>query len=117
VVMIGGPVAFMAIAIWGILWLLGPAPPDSPIQRLRDGRVTPGMTAERAVEILGPPKAVVEREDGSRTLIYQRDSTDPGYQDDGLVEIGAGGFVISTRVERVPVEPPAPAADTAPQRR
>lgn len=102
--MIGGPIAFIAILIWGILFLLGPAPPANPISKLKRGVVKPGMTPRQVVEAVGTePKSIETRPDGGFTYVYHRGTEEPFVEEDALVAFSAQGFVVNVTFERAPV--------------
>lgn len=99
--MIGGPLMFIAILIWGIFFLLGPPPPSNPVSRLKRGAVKPGMTMDQVVAAVGSePKSIEPRPDGGFTYIYHRGTEEPFVEEDALVAFSANGYVISVSFER-----------------
>lgn len=103
VVMIGGPLTFMAIFYFGMLWILGPSPPPSAIDKLKHGEVRVGMTYEQTLAKIGIPKGEVPQPDGGKILKYVHDTDQPGLQDEGSVDVSPDGVVTEIRIEQVPV--------------
>jgi hypothetical protein len=106
VVMIGGPICFLAIAIWGLLWLLGPAPPENPVSLLKQGAVKPGMTREQVLDQVGAPKDLETRPDGGFAFIYHRGTEEPFVEEDAVVTFSPSGLVTRVSFERsaVPIQ-------------
>jgi hypothetical protein len=98
-VMFGGPLAFLILAILGIMWLLGPPPQPNPVRLLRDGAVRHGMTVVEVERRLGAPKAVLPR-DGGFTYRYQHGSDRPFVEEDGYVDFDLRGMVVGFAVEQ-----------------
>ncbi len=105
-VMIGGPLAFLLLAVLGILWVLGPGPPPNPVKLIREGAVKNGMSAAEVRRAVGEPKSVVSRPDGGVTWRYRRGTAEPFVEDDAYVDFGASGHVIGVTVERTHVRSP-----------
>jgi hypothetical protein len=108
--MIGGPVLFLLIAWWGLRALAGGTLPDTPIQRLRDGAVRPGMSQSEVVKAVGPPKVQVERESGGLTFRYMGSTWDTQratfLEEDAYVDFGSDGRVSAVSFESRTPEPP-----------
>lgn len=100
--MFGGPLAFLAVAVFGVLWIIGPAPPSNPIQLIKDQKVTPGMAQERVIEVLGKPKSVVSLPDGGERWEYHHGTADPFVEEDGDLVFSPGGVLLSATVSRAP---------------
>ena len=98
--MIGGPIAFLAIAIWGILWLLGPAPPPNPVSKLKGGAVRPSMTQRQVVDAVGEPKSIEPRPDGGVDWVYHRGTAEPYVEEDASVTFNAQGSVVRVSFEK-----------------
>jgi hypothetical protein len=106
VVMIGGPVAFLAIAIWGILWMLGPAPPRNPVSLLKKGVVKTGMTPAEVVGQVGQPKSIEPRAGGGFTYRYHRGTAEPFVEEDAYIDFSMNETVVNVSFERTAVRPP-----------
>lgn len=107
-VLFGGPIAFLAIAILGTLWLLGPAPPKNPVSLLKKGAVAPGMSPDEVVEAVGRPNSVEPRDAGGFTYRYHRGTAEPFVEEDAYVDFSSSERVVSVSFERTPVQPPGP---------
>lgn len=106
-VMFGGPILFLLIAVAGIRSLMGPPPPVQVVQRLRDGAVKVGMTENEVLATVGQPKGRVEKSDGGFTYRYQRSAWDSQrntlLEEDAYIEFSAGGSVTGVTFDsRVP---------------
>jgi hypothetical protein len=106
VFMIGGPVAFLAIAVWGILWLLGPAPPGNPVSLLKKGAVKVGMTPSQVLEKVGNPKSIEPRTGGGFTYRYHRGTEEPFVEEDAFIDFSESEKVVNVSFERTAVKPP-----------
>lgn len=102
-VMIGGPVAFIAILVWAIYFFLGPAPPANPVSKLKRGAVSAGMSTDQVRAEVGEPKSIEPRPDGGFTYVYHRGTEEPFVEEDALVAFSASGYVISVSFERTAV--------------
>lgn len=100
--MIGGPLAFLLVAVLGVYWIIGPAPPDNPIQLIKDHRVAAGMSQEKVLQILGEPKSVVALPDGGERWEYHHGTADPFVEEDGDLVFSPGGILLSATVSRSP---------------
>jgi hypothetical protein len=112
-VLFGGPIAFLLIAWFGLMALAGPPPRPNPFKLLQDGTVTVGMPADKAMEKVGKPTSIQEKEDGSFVLHYLRTSLDGASlsSDEAQIEIGADGRVTGIRFDRS--APPSPGSGKA----
>jgi hypothetical protein len=108
--MIGGPVFFLAICWWGLRAIAGGGGAESPIQRLRDGAVQPGMTQMEVIKSMGPPKADLENQNGSHTFRYMHGNWDTQrntfLEEDGYVDFGPDGKVSGITFEARTPDPP-----------
>lgn len=101
VFMIGGPVLCLAIILLGVRWALGPAPPDNPVSRLKQGVVKPGMTKDQVLDELGrQPQSVESRPDGGVNWVYHRGTEEPFVEEDAVIAFSAGETVVSVSFER-----------------
>jgi hypothetical protein len=111
-VMFGAPLAFLALAWWGIASLLGPGPAPNAFELLRDGRVKPGMSQGQVIAEVGAPKEVVSRPDGGASLRYQRSTWVPDrktfVEEDAYVDLDPQGFVTGVAFESRTPAPVAP---------
>lgn len=109
-VMIGAPLLFMAIAVWGLRSLAGADVPQTAIHRLREGVVKPGMTREEVLRLVGRPKAEIQNESGRTTFRYMHGVWDTQSatfrEDDAYVDFDASGRVSSVAFETRTPEPP-----------
>lgn len=112
--MIGGPLLFLAIAVFGIRALLGPPPELNPVDEIRAGRIRAGMTLDNVVDRLGAPSDLQTKEDGSSALIYRRTGWEQERKEfvqyEATVSLDASGRVIDAKVEKL--QPPAPAGNS-----
>lgn len=106
VVMIGLPIAFLGIAFWGIVSLMGPAPPANPISLLKKGVVKIGMTRDQVVGEVGEPKSIEASPDGSFAFVYHRGTEEPFVEEDATVSFTQEGFVRSVSFQRTAVPLP-----------
>ncbi len=106
VVMIGGPIAFLAIAVWGIFWLLGPGPPKNPVSLLKKGVVKVGMAPAEVIERVGNPKSIEPRTAGGFTYRYHRGTEEPFVEEDAFVDFSESERVVNISFERTAVKPP-----------
>lgn len=108
--MIGGPLLFMIVAVWGLRQLSGPPANVPPVERLRDGSVRPGMTEEEVVKIAGRPKSVSEGADGRTTYRYMDSAWDVQrgtfVEEDAYVDFDSRGQVSNVTFESRTPEPP-----------
>lgn len=104
--MIGGPVVFMAFAIFGIYWLIGPAPPMNPVQLVKDGKVEAGMSQQAVLNLLGKPKERVELPDGGERWRYHHGTADPFVEEDADLVFTPGGRLLSASVSKSPIPVP-----------
>lgn len=112
-VMFGGPVLFLLFAAALVFWVLGPAPPDNPVRKIREGAVVVGMTTREVERAVGPPWQIVAREDGGATYLYRFSGFDvqttQPLEEDASVEFDGAGRVRSVTTDRqVPPTPSAP---------
>ena len=99
--MIGGPILFLLIAIFGMRAVIGPIPQPSPVQRIKDEEIKPGMTLSDVLHRLGKPKDIQTRDDGSQELIYTRTVSDGELTlEEGVIDFGTSGTVVGTHVDR-----------------
>lgn len=105
-VLFGGPIAFLAIAVFGTLWLLGPAPPNNPVSLLKKGAVQVGMTPEEVVDQVGRPKSIEPRPAGGFTYRYHRGTAEPFVEEDAYVDFSESGRVVNVTFERTAIRPP-----------
>lgn len=105
-VMIGLPVAFVAIAFWGIVSLMGPAPPANPVSLLKKGVVKIGMTRDEVIGEVGEPKSIEQSPDGSFAFVYHRGTEEPFVEEDATVMFSSGGLVRRVTFERTAVTLP-----------
>jgi hypothetical protein len=105
--MIGGPLAFLLIAIFGMKAVIGPIPHPSAVQRIKDGDIKPGTPLNQVLHELGEPKSVTLNPDGTSTVIYIRTVADPDLQiEEGIIQVTQGGEVLTTTVDRqLPTKP------------
>src|SRR5512132_3716760 len=82
VFMFGGPILFLAIAFWGILWVLGPVPAPNPITLIKKGEVKVGMSQGQVERVLGEPKSTEPQADGSVNWIYHHGTEEPYVEED-----------------------------------
>lgn len=108
---IGFPVIFLAIAVAGILWLLGPAPYKDPVTRIREGAVQIGFTREGVINAVGPPMEETSNPDGTFTLRYRRGTEQPLVEEDAFLDFSADGFLMRINYERTRVPEPPPDGD------
>lgn len=104
--MIGGPLAFLLVAVLGIYWVLGPGSPPNPVKLIKDGAVKVGMTQDDVQTAVGKPKSVEARPDGGITWRYRHGTAEPFVEEDAYVDFGSSERVISTSVERTNVQLP-----------
>lgn len=105
VVLFGGPIAFLAIAVTLILYLIGPAPRQNPVERIKAGAVRVGMTVEDVERAVGPPREATDREDGGFTYRY-KSSPEPFVEEDAFIDFSPAGRVLTINIERQSVRPP-----------
>ena len=102
-VMFGGPILFLAIALWGISAFLGPPAPPNKIQMLRDGVVKVGMSERQVVDLVGEPKATIVKPSGGYSFRYQRSTWIPDrkqfVEEDGYVDFDEAGMVTGVALE------------------
>jgi len=100
--LIGGPIAFLAIAWFGLQAILGPAPPLSPVQKLKQGAVKPGLSEADVLMAVGEPKSVSETDSGA-TFRYQGSlwnaETKTFTEEDVYVDFDSAGRVTSVSFE------------------
>lgn len=106
-VLFGAPIAFFLVAFFGLRAIVGPIPEVSPVQRIKDGEVKTGDNLDHVRKLLGPPKSIESRDDGSMTLTYVRTVADPDLQvEEGIVSLDATGHVSESHVGRqLPTKP------------
>ena len=116
-VLFGGPITFLLVAWFGLSALAGPAPRANPIKLLQDGAVTVGTPVNKAIEKLGKPTSIQEKEDGSYVLHYLRTSLDNASlsSDEALIDVSEGGTVTGIRFDRS--APPLPGSAGAGEQR
>lgn len=106
VVLIGGPVAFLAFALTLVFVVLGPGPDLGPIEKIRRGEVKVGMTVLEVESKIGRPKGSTPREDGGFTYRYQHGTAEMMVEEDAYLEFNPDGFLMSISIERVSVPVP-----------
>jgi len=109
-VMIGGPAVFLLLAWLGVTSLIGPPPAVNPVQRLRTGMVKAGMTQSEVERLVGPPRAVVDGEEGRVSYRYQKSTWEPDrrtfIEEDAYVDFGPDGTVSGVSFDsRTPSQP------------
>ncbi|MBX3118301.1 MAG: hypothetical protein KF784_04490 [Fimbriimonadaceae bacterium] len=104
--LIGGPVAFIAFAILGILWILGPPPRQNPIKLIKDGEVRVGMSIGQVEDVLGRPKEISELPDGGLRYLYVRNADTAFVADEGIVEFSPTGQVTRVATDQFNAVPP-----------
>jgi hypothetical protein len=96
-VLYGMPILFLALATFLVSLYLGQAPQVGVVQRIRNGAVRPGMTEQEVLQRAGPPKGVVNREDGGFTYRYQSSAWDPErrvpIEEDAYIDFSSSGVV------------------------
>lgn len=102
-VMIGGPIAFLLVAVLGILWVLGPAPARNPVELVKKGEVRTGMTRSQVLDLLGAPKSKVPLPDGGEAWKYHHGTSEPFVEEDADLKFDAGGALLGAVVSRTPV--------------
>ena len=105
-VMIGLPIAFLGIAFWGIVSLMGPAPPANPVSLLKKGVVKIGMSRDQVVGHVGEPKSIETSPDGSFAFIYHRGTEEPFVEEDATVSFTQDGFVRGVSFQKTAVPLP-----------
>lgn len=115
VVLYGMPILFLALAALLVSLYIGQSPQVGVVQRIRNGAVKPGMSEQEVLQRAGPPKGVVEREDGGFTYRYQSSAWDPErrvpIEEDAYVDFGSSGVVGNVTFDsRVPE--PAPSTES-----
>ncbi len=107
VFMIGGPIAFLLVAIFGMKAVIGPIPHPSAVQRIKDGDIKPGTPLTQVLHDLGQPKSVSLNPDGTTTVIYTTTVADPDLQiEEGIIQVTQGGEVLNTSTDRqLPTKP------------
>lgn len=104
--LIGGPVLFVATAVIGIMWLLGPPPPKNPVKLIKEGAVKTGMSVSEVEQILGQPKEMTQTADGGLRFLYVKSSETPFVADEGIVEFSATGQVVRVTTDQFQGVPP-----------
>jgi hypothetical protein len=101
-VLFGGPALFLAIAYFGLMAVIGPAPRPNPVKLLQDGAVSVGASVDEAIRKLGKPNSIEERSDGTYVLHYIRTSADGANvsSDAATVEVSESGRVTGIRFDR-----------------
>jgi hypothetical protein len=105
-VMIGLPIAFVGIAFWGIVSLMGPAPPANPVSLLKKGVVKIGMTRDQVTSEVGEPKSIESSPDGTFSYVYHRGTEEPFVEEDATVSFNADGFVRGVSFQKTAVPLP-----------
>ncbi len=109
-VMFGGPILFILIFWIGMRLIIGPVPEASPVKKLRDGKISIGMSMEQVSKELGRPSRTQTFEDGTEWFVYTRtvyeEATKSDSLDEAVVEFTPTGRVANIRFERL--VPPAP---------
>jgi len=106
--LIGGPIVFLLIAVLGMRVVVGPIPPPSPVQRIKDGEITQGMSLDDVVKKLGKPKEITTAPSGdSTTVIYTRTVADGDLQiEEGVITLDTTMHVVEAHVDRqLPTKP------------
>lgn len=104
--LIGGPVAFIAFAILGIFWILGPPPPQNPIKLIKEGEVKVGMSPSQVEAILGRPKEISELPNGGLRYLYVKSADTPFVADEGIVDFSPTGQVTRVATDQFNAVPP-----------
>jgi hypothetical protein len=115
VVLYGMPILFLALAALLVSLYLGQSPQVGVVQQIRNGAVKAGMPEQEVLQRAGPPKGIVEREDGGYTYRYQSSAWDPErrvpIEEDAYIEFGPTGVVGNITFDsRVPE--PAPSKES-----
>ena len=106
--LIGGPLVFLLIAVFGMRAIVGPIPQPSPVQRIKDGEITSGMGYDEVLRKLGKPKEITTAATGdSTTVIYTRTVADGDLQiEEGVITFDATMRVQEAHVDRqLPTKP------------
>lgn len=108
--MIGGPIVFLLIAWIGVMQLLGPAPAENPVAKLRRDVVKAGMPEAKVIELVGPPKGIEPLSNGGYSFRYQRSGWNQEQktlqEEDAYVDFTASGTVSSVNFDsREPLPP------------
>jgi len=99
--LIGMPILFFLVAMFGLMRIIGPIPKSSPVQRIKDGEIKAGMSAKEIVDKLGAPKEIQAKPDGSATIIYTRTVADGDLQiEEGVITLDTAGRVVESHVDR-----------------
>jgi len=99
--LIGMPILFFLVAMFGLMRIIGPIPKSSPVQRIKDGEIKAGMSAKEIVDELGAPKEIQAKPDGSATIIYTRTVADGDLQiEEGVITLDTAGRVVESHVDR-----------------
>jgi hypothetical protein len=110
VVLVLGPLLFLTIAVLGIRSLLGIGGGPHPVERLRNGEVRAGMSEPQVLALLGSPRLVVNNEDGTYILRYDRsewNARDKTFtQVDADVRFDANGVVSGVAFDSATPAPP-----------
>ncbi len=104
--LVGGPLAFLAFAIFSIMWLLGPPAPKNPIKLIKDGDVKVGMSIKEVEAILGQPKEMTVTPDGGLKYLYIKSADTPFVADEGTVEFSPYGQVTRVATDQFNGVPP-----------
>lgn len=110
VVMIGGPLVFLAIAWFGLRAIAGGPSHESAIELLREGAVRVGMTEAEVRQAVGSPKAETQSDDGKLTYRYMRSSWDTSrrtfVEEDAYIDFDASGRVSGLAFDSRTPDPP-----------
>lgn len=108
--MIGGPVAFLLVAITGVVWILGPALETHAVDRVERGEIVSGMSKELVRSRLGVPDAISLDELGNEVWRYSKPAAEMFVMKDARVSFSPAGRVSGVSVEefRPPPEEPSP---------
>lgn len=107
--MIGLPVIFIALIVFGMKTIIGPIPKPSAVQRIRDGEIKPGMSLREVQNLLGAPKEISQFPDGSTVLTYTRSTMDGELAVEvATVQLTPNNTVLTTQLSR---QTPTPAAN------
>lgn len=108
--MIGGPVAFVLVAVIGVLWILGPALETHPVDQVERGEVVSGMSKEQVRSRLGVPDAISLEGAGNEVWRYSKPAAEMFMMKDARITFSPSGRVSAVSIEefRPPPDEPSP---------
>jgi hypothetical protein len=114
VVVIGGPLLFISIAWFGLQAIIGPPAEVNPVQRLRAGAVSVGMSERAVIQAVGKPKAILDKESGGYYFRYEGSAWDNQAKafalENSYVDFNESGRVTGVSFE---VRTPPPSAENS----